>query len=157
MCLPCGRGDPAHPGVSIPQLPGWEMLPDEAFPSASLVLAYQDRISDGWCPDAVVLQGKLLGAFDAAELLDHVYRDAHDLPSWVGFETGTGAWNGHPSMFLRGTYTVGDWHLAAATRTIVYEGRGGVYLTQLTTTVMAGQLDELDIDLTVMHTGLMIT
>lgn len=60
-------------------------------------------------------------------------------------------------MFFRGTYTVGDWHLAAATRTIVHTGGDGEYLTQLTTTVMVGQLDELDIDLTVMHTGLAIT
>ncbi|WP_084721580.1 LpqN/LpqT family lipoprotein [Rhodococcus marinonascens] len=155
-CTPC-HPDTAYPvSVSIPQLPDWVPAPPDTAPDAHTILVNPTHTAQNWCPNAVLLHGKLSPAIDAEQLLACAFTDSRRLPDWREYEWNRFRYQGHPSAFIRGVYTVGQWTLSATTRYIAITNGPDQYLTQLTVTTLLDQADELDIDVTVMNVGLTI-
>lgn len=151
---PCDPDVPDHPAVALPQPAGWDVVPRESFPGTYHVLARVDRVVDGFAPNAVVMHIRLGGEVDADDLLDSALDDVELLPNWNPTQVDSTRWNGHRSLFLRGTFTQETWELAVTTRHVVVEHELGTYLVQLTVTMLAEQLEELGGDITVMNIGL---
>ncbi|NLG54418.1 MAG: hypothetical protein GX542_02025 [Rhodococcus sp.] len=151
---PCDPAVPDHPAVAIPQPAGWDVVPTEAFPGTYHVLARADRVVDGFAPNAVVMHFRLDGGVDVDDLLDSALDDVEHLADWNPIQIDATRWNGHRSLYLKGTYTQENWNLAVTTRHVVVETDTDIYLVQLTVTMLAEQLEELGGDVTVINIGL---
>ena len=151
---PCDPAVPDHPAVAIPQPVGWEVVAPDAFPGTYQVLVRPDLVVDGFAPNAVVLHFRLGGEVDVDDLLDSALDDVELLADWVPSQVDASRWNGHRSLFVKGTYTQDGWDLAVTTRHVVVEDGTGTYLVQLTITTAASQQGELGGDVTVMNIGL---
>ncbi|RVW00379.1 LpqN/LpqT family lipoprotein [Rhodococcus spongiicola] len=156
-CTPCHPDTTAPVTVAIPQLPGWVPAPPEAVPGAYTALVNPTHIKDSWCPNAVLLHGKLSTTVDAEQLLNCAFADSRRLPDWREYESNHVPYQGHPSVFVRGVYTVEQWTLSATTRYTVVNDGPHQYLTQLTVTTLLDQADDLDVDVTVINLGLTVT
>ncbi|WP_072688852.1 LpqN/LpqT family lipoprotein [Rhodococcus marinonascens] len=156
-CTPC-HADATDPvTVAIPQLPGWVSAPPEAVPGAYTVLASPTHTTENWCPNAVLLHGELSTTVDAEQLLDCAFADSRRLPDWREYESNRVPYQGYPSAFVRGVYTVEKWTLSATTRYVVITHGSQQYLTQLTVTTLLDQAGDLEVDVTVINVGLTIT
>lgn len=156
-CEPCHPDVADHPALTIPQLPGWIPAPADTAPGAYAVLIDPPHITEAWCPNAVLLHGKLSAPLNTEELLACAFEDSRRLPEWCEYESSTLPYQGYPSVFIRGVYAVDEWTLSATTRYIVIADRSEQFLTQLTVTTLVSQAEDLDIDVTVMNVGLTIS
>ncbi|AQA24927.1 putative lipoLpqN family protein [Rhodococcus sp. MTM3W5.2] len=153
-CVP-SESDPSV--VSVPVLPGWSELPAGEVPGAAQVLVCPGAGAEGFTPNAVLTHGRLTSAVAAGEILARAFADSRRLPGWQDVELSTGDFNGRPSAFIRGVYTVEPWNLDATTRYVVTDGEQGQYLTQLTVTSLASRDGDLATDVAVLNLGLAIS
>ncbi|WP_238841303.1 LpqN/LpqT family lipoprotein [Prescottella equi] len=151
-------GDPERQlsiAVDIPRLPGWVERPSTDLPAAT-VLVNPSAVQREFTPNAVLLHGRLSERVDSEWLLDGAFEDSRLLPNWREYEASRSDFLGCRSAFVRGCYTAGTWVLQATTRYLVIDALAEQYLTQLTVTTLASQIDELDADVTVLNLGLQI-
>ncbi|NLU82720.1 LpqN/LpqT family lipoprotein [Rhodococcus sp. HNM0569] len=155
-CTPCAPGSPFAPAVSIPELPGWTVVPRELVPGAYSALTNPSYRSQGWAPNAVVLHGRISKEISAEGLLDAACTEPAALPKWTEHLAAREPWNGHPSLFVEGTYEVENLSLFATTRYVIVDTAAGQFLTQLTVTVATTTLDDLHVDVVTFNSALSI-
>ncbi|NLU82729.1 LpqN/LpqT family lipoprotein [Rhodococcus sp. HNM0569] len=154
--MPCGYGPDTEPEVFLPAVPGWVAVPPEMVPDVYIALANHEWAVAGWAPNAVVLHGRLSRELPADEILQRAHRDAARQDGWTEQVSSYEQWHGWPSLFLEGTYPLGDVELFASTRYVLLVADGEQYLTQLTVTVLAQDRDELYLDVATFDSDLAI-
>ncbi|MEV0947659.1 LpqN/LpqT family lipoprotein [Rhodococcus sp. NPDC049939] len=156
-CTPCEPDAADSVAVSIPQLPGWILVPPALAPGAHTVLVNPAHKAENWFPNAALMHGALSPTVDTDQLLACALTDSRRLRDWRESEWNRFPYQGHPSAFIRGVYTADRWSLSATTRYTVITDSSQQYLTQLTVTTLHDQAGDLDADVNTMNVGLTIT
>lgn len=153
-CSPCRTEDPSVPVVTVPLLPGWTQLAPEFFPGAWLVLTAPGAGSETFTPNAVVLHGELSNRAVVDDLLEAARKSSTLLPEWREEEVSFADFQGRRSLFVSGSFAVGDSVFAATSRFVVVDRCGHHYLTQLTVTTFADTSEALATDVMVLNSAL---
>ncbi len=149
-------GSPVEPGaltdltVSIPVPQGWQRINRPNIPNTTELIARADAF-----PNAMLIVFKLVGDFDAAELVKHGNDDARLAQNFKQLESSNADFQGFPSSMVEGSYNLGDQRLHTINRIVIAHGSGDDadrYLVQLAVTSLADQAvaDAVDIE-TIIH------
>ena len=121
--------------VSIPTPPGWKRINRPNIPTTTKLIAGADAF-----PNAMLIVFKLVGEFDAAELVKHGNDDARLAENFKQLESSSADFHGFPSSMIEGSYNLGDQRLHTINRIVIAHGPGEEadrYLIQLAVTSLA--------------------
>ena len=136
--------------VSIPTPPGWKRINRPNIPNTTELIAGVDAF-----PNAMLIVFKLVGDFDAADLVKHGNDDARLAQNFKQLESSNADFHGFPSSMVEGSYNLGDQRLHTINRIVIAHGSGedaDRYLIQLAVTSLADKAvaDAVDIE-TIIH------
>jgi hypothetical protein len=136
--------------VSIPMPQGWKRINRPNIPNTTELIAGADAF-----PNAMLIVFKLVGDFDAAELVKHGNDDARLAQNFKQLESSNADFHGFPSSMVEGSYNLGDQRLHTINRIVIAHGPGedaDRYLVQLAVTSLADKAvaDAVDIE-TIIH------
>jgi hypothetical protein len=145
-------GSPVEPDtltdltVSIPTPPGWKRINRPNIPPTTKLIAGADAF-----PNAMLIVFKLVGDFDAADLVKHGNDDARLAQNFKQLEFSTADFHGFPSSMIEGSYNLGDQRLHTINRMVIATGSGSDpdrYLVQLSVTSLADNAvaDAVDVE-----------
>jgi len=145
-------GSPVEPDtltdltVSIPTPPGWKRINRPNIPPTTKLIAGADAF-----PNAMLIVFKLVGEFDAADLVKHGNDDARLAQNFKQLEFSTADFHGFPSSMIEGSYNLGDQRLHTINRMVIATGSGSDpdrYLVQLSVTSLADKAvaDAVDVE-----------
>jgi hypothetical protein len=145
-------GSPVEPDtltdltVSIPTPPGWKRINRPNIPATTKLIAGADAF-----PNAMLIVFKLVGEFDAADLVKHGNDDARLAQNFKQLEFSTADFHGFPSSMIEGSYNLGDQRLHTINRMLIATGSGSDpnrYLVQLSVTSLADKAvaDAVDVE-----------
>ena len=145
-------GSPVEPDtltdltVSIPTPPGWKRINRPNIPPTTKLIAGADAF-----PNAMLMVFKLVGDFDAAELVKHGNDDARLAQNFKQLESSSADFHGFPSSMVEGSYNLGDQRLHTINRIVIAHGSGedaDRYLIQLAVTSLADKAvaDAVDVE-----------
>jgi Probable lipoprotein LpqN len=132
--------------VSIPIPAGWQKVNRANIPTATELIAKADSF-----PNAMLIVFKLVGEFDAKELVKHGNDDARLAENFKQLESSDTDFHGFPSSMIEGSYNLGNQRLHTINRIVVAHGAGedpDRYLIQLAVTSLADKAvaDAVDIE-----------
>jgi Probable lipoprotein LpqN len=132
--------------VSIPIPAGWQKVNRANIPAATELIAKADSF-----PNAMLIVFKLVGDFDAKELVKHGNDDARLAQNFKQLESSDADFHGFPSSMIEGSYNLGNQRLHTINRIVVAHGAGedpDRYLIQLAVTSLADKAvaDAVDIE-----------
>jgi hypothetical protein len=132
--------------VSIPIPAGWQKVNRANIPTATELIAKADSF-----PNAMLIVFKLVGEFDAKELVKHGNDDARLAENFKQLESSDADFHGFPSSMIEGSYNLGNQRLHTINRIVVAHGAGedpDRYLIQLAVTSLADKAvaDAVDIE-----------
>jgi hypothetical protein len=132
--------------VSIPIPAGWQKVNRANIPAATELIAKADSF-----PNAMLIVFKLVGEFDAKELVKHGNDDARLAENFKQLESSDADFHGFPSSMIEGSYNLGNQRLHTINRIVVAHGAGedpDRYLIQLAVTSLADKAvaDAVDIE-----------
>ena len=132
--------------VSIPIPAGWQKINRANIPAATELIAKADSF-----PNAMLIVFKLVGEFDAKELVKHGNDDARLAQNFKQLESSDADFHGFPSSMIEGSYNLGNQRLHTINRIVIAHGAGedpDRYLIQLAVTSVADKAvaDAVDIE-----------
>jgi hypothetical protein len=132
--------------VSIPIPAGWQKVNRANIPTATELIAKADSF-----PNAMLIVFKLVGEFDAKELVKHGNDDARLAENFKQLESSDADFHGFPSSMIEGSYNLGNQRLHTINRIVIAHGAGedpDRYLIQLAVTSLADKAvaDAVDIE-----------
>lgn len=129
---PVKPDDPNAPTIDLPFPAGWENAGANTPEWAYAAIVYSGADAGNYQPSIIALLSKLEGNVDQEKLIEYAGGELKNLPDYTEVQPETkSTFSGFPSLAIAGTHSEGGQEILAAQKTVVIEGKDGIYVLQL--------------------------
>lgn len=141
---PVHRGDPGAPTINLPIPDGWADAGPDTPPGAYWAIVDNGPEAAQYTPSVVATLSKLSDDPDPQKILDLSPGDLKNLPGFVQKGDGSDdALAGSPAHETGGTWVQNGRTKAVAQKTVVIDGKDGLYMLQVNVDCLDNQIDQV--------------